>query len=107
MEIVKFYQEGGGDVWEKMGAITAPKPKPSNDDLRSAVSFFFAIHTHVYGILHLLTAGHSSASKEISSYGTLCLLTSSCPAIATYYFIRPFHIAAAVSSTTARPVKYR
>lgn len=24
MEIVKFYQEGGGDVWDKMGTVTAP-----------------------------------------------------------------------------------
>jgi p21-activated kinase 1 len=24
MEIVKFYQEGGGDVWDKMGAAPAP-----------------------------------------------------------------------------------
>lgn len=24
MEIVKFYQEGGGDVWDKMGTVSAP-----------------------------------------------------------------------------------
>lgn len=31
MEIVKFYQEGGGDVWDKMGAAlnnTAPMIPP-------------------------------------------------------------------------------
>ncbi|KAI0063979.1 Pkinase-domain-containing protein [Artomyces pyxidatus] len=28
MEIVKFYQEGGGDVWDKMGHAPAPYPPP-------------------------------------------------------------------------------
>ncbi|THH15267.1 hypothetical protein EW146_g5181 [Bondarzewia mesenterica] len=28
MEIVKFYQEGGGDVWDKMGHAPAPYPAP-------------------------------------------------------------------------------
>ena len=35
MEIVKFYQEGGGDVWDKMGAAPAP---PREDPESSAVS---------------------------------------------------------------------
>jgi p21-activated kinase 1 len=30
MEIVKFYQEGGGDVWDKMGAAPAP-PRDETD----------------------------------------------------------------------------
>ena len=30
MEIVKFYQEGGGDVWDKMGAAPAP-PRDDSD----------------------------------------------------------------------------
>jgi p21-activated kinase 1 len=38
MEIVKFYQEGGGDVWDKMGAVAAPPRKQSHDDLKSSVS---------------------------------------------------------------------
>jgi len=40
MEIVKFYQEGGGDVWDKMGAAPAPPredPEPSSV-LQSPVS---------------------------------------------------------------------
>ncbi|EGN96750.1 hypothetical protein SERLA73DRAFT_57888 [Serpula lacrymans var. lacrymans S7.3] len=28
MEIVKFYQEGHGDVWDKMGAVETPYPMP-------------------------------------------------------------------------------
>ena len=28
MEIVKFYQEGGGDVWDKMGHTAAPQSQP-------------------------------------------------------------------------------
>jgi len=36
MEIVKFYQEGGGDVWDKMGAVAAPPRKPSQDDLKGS-----------------------------------------------------------------------
>ncbi|KAF9785300.1 kinase-like domain-containing protein [Thelephora terrestris] len=30
MEIVKFYQEGGGDVWDKMGTVSAP-PRDDTD----------------------------------------------------------------------------
>lgn len=40
MEIVKFYQEGGGDVWDKMGAVSAP-PRDDTDTtgaLQSPVS---------------------------------------------------------------------
>ena len=33
MEIVKFYQEGGGDVWDKMGAA----PAPPRDDAESPI----------------------------------------------------------------------
>ncbi|ETW79183.1 kinase-like protein [Heterobasidion irregulare TC 32-1] len=39
MEIVKFYQEGGGDVWDKMGHAPAPiggtpqQPKPIDESL--------------------------------------------------------------------------
>jgi p21-activated kinase 1 len=36
MEIVKFYQEGGGDVWDKMGAVAAPPRKQSHDDLKGS-----------------------------------------------------------------------
>ena len=32
MEIVKFYQEGHGDVWAKMGAVPDPSPSPMLDD---------------------------------------------------------------------------
>ena len=40
MEIVKFYQEGGGDVWDKMGTVSAP-PRDDADSsaaLQSPVS---------------------------------------------------------------------
>jgi hypothetical protein len=50
MEIVKFYQEGGGDVWDKMGTVSAP---PRNDTdppsgLQSPVSHL-AIVLHCMG----------------------------------------------------------
>ena len=47
MEIVKFYQEGGGDVWDKMGAAPAP-PRDEVDSpgsQQSPVSHFaFMVH---------------------------------------------------------------
>ena len=45
MEIVKFYQEGGGDVWDKMGHAPAPiggtpqQPKPIDESLYTSVRF--------------------------------------------------------------------
>jgi len=37
MEIVKFYQEGHGDVWDKLGAMGGPTP-PTDDGFQNPVS---------------------------------------------------------------------
>jgi p21-activated kinase 1 len=36
MEIVKFYQEGRGDVWDKMGALGVEQPTGANDAVRAS-----------------------------------------------------------------------
>lgn len=39
MEIVKFYQEGHGDVWDKMGAVdSSPKATTEENGFQSPVS---------------------------------------------------------------------
>lgn len=46
MEIVKFYQEGHGDVWDKMGTLdspyTAPKSLPEDNGYQNPVSLLLA-----------------------------------------------------------------
>jgi p21-activated kinase 1 len=75
MEIVKFYQEGGGDVWEKMGSamgdsvpVIQPQqtPKPSIDDnFFSPVSVFMFYQLLSLSVLSFL-ALCSTAPEEVT-----------------------------------------
>lgn len=53
MEIVKFYQEGGGDVWDKMGAAPAP---PRDDADSSGISQSPVSHSATCGTLYAGTS---------------------------------------------------
>jgi len=66
MEIVKFYQEGGGDVWDKMGA--APAPPRDEADLSSGLQnpvsrLVFVVH-YMRDPQWLVQAPYSRTTEE-------------------------------------------
>ena len=66
MEIVKFYQEGGGDVWDKMGAAPAP-PRDEADspgDQQSPVSCLAFVVYYMRDPERVFQAPPSRATEE-------------------------------------------
>jgi p21-activated kinase 1 len=100
MEIVKFYQEGHGDVWDKLGNVggaqDAALQSKIEESFRNPVSGFFVDLSHM--LIPILAISPSSSQKTgvpngFSSFrGTNFLSTCSYATVPGYSITRSFYI---------------
>jgi P21-Rho-binding domain len=93
MEIVKFYQEGHGDVWDKLGNVGgAPDSALQSrieESFQNPVSVLFIVFLH---IVTQYPAVSTTAPQKTGFRGTNFISTCSHAALRGYPSTRSFHI---------------
>ena len=100
MEIVKFYQEGHGDVWDKLGNVggaqDAALQSRIEESFQNPVSDFFIDFSHILIRIPAITASTSQKTGVPNGFshfrGTNFISTCSHTTLRGYSITRPFYI---------------
>ena len=100
MEIVKFYQEGHGDVWDKLGNVggaqDAALQAKIEESFRNPVSDFFIDSPHILIPIPEISSSASQKTKVPNGFshyrGSNFISTCSYPTVRGYSITRSFYI---------------